>query len=237
MKRFFNSPVLILLIIMGAMAIVNGKFNNPLEWAMGIALMLPGIVIGISFHEFGHAFVAYKLGDPTPNNQGRVTISPLAHMDPIGLIALIFVGFGWGLPVQINPNNFKKPRRDELLVGIAGITINFVLAIAFAGILKLLFTFGLNFINTYMGGVVVDILNYTIMINIVLMVFNLLPVPPLDGFGIVTQIFNLKQTEFYYKVYDKGFIILILLLLFNVVDIILNPSVEFLYHFIVGIFF
>ena len=68
MKRYFNSPVLILLIIMAAMGIINGKFSNPLEWAMGIALLLPGILIGISFHEFGHAFVAYKLGDPTPYN-------------------------------------------------------------------------------------------------------------------------------------------------------------------------
>lgn len=237
MKRFFNSPVMILLIVMAAMGIANGKFNNPMEWAMGMALMLPGIVIGISFHEFGHAFVAYKLGDPTPHNQGRVTVSPLAHIDPIGLIALIFVGFGWGLPVQINPYNFKKPRRDEFLVGIAGITINFILAIVFAGFLKLLFVFALSFVNTYMGGVVVDIITNVIVINIVLMIFNLLPVPPLDGFGIVTQIFNLKQTEFYYKIYDKGFIILIILMLLNVVDIILNPSVQFVFSWVVGLFF
>lgn len=237
MKRFFNSPVLILLIIMGAMGIVNGKFNNPLEWAMGIALMLPGIVIALSFHEFGHAIVAYKLGDTTPYNQGRVTVSPLAHIDPIGFIALIFIGFGWGRPVQINPNNFKKPRRDEFLVAIAGVTINFLLAIVFAGILKIAVTFGYDFINTYMGGVVVEIITYTIMINIVLLVFNLLPIPPLDGFGIVTQIFNLKGTSLYYKIYDKGFLILIILLILNVVDIVLNPMVSFLYNFIVNIFF
>jgi len=237
MKRFFNSPALILLIIMGAMGVVDGRFDDPVKWAMGIVLMLPGIVIGLSFHEFGHAAVAYKLGDPTPHLQGRVTISPLAHIDPIGFIALIFVGFGWGRPVQINPNNFKKPRRDEFLVGIAGITINFILAVIFAGILKLLVVFGYSFVNTYMGSVVVDIISYTIMINIVLMVFNLLPVPPLDGFGIITQIFNLKDTAFYHKVYDKGFIILMLLLILNIVDTVLNPAVSFLYSFIVGIFF
>lgn len=237
MKRFFNSPVIILLIIMTAMGIVNGKFSNPFQWAMGIAMMLPGILIGISFHEFGHAFVAYKLGDPTPDNQGRVTINPLAHIDPFGFLALIIIGFGWGLPVQINPNNFKKPRRDELLVGVAGIIMNFILAIIFAGILKLFIVFGLTFANTYMGGVVIDILKNIIVMNLVLMVFNLLPVPPLDGFGIVTQIFNLKGTELYYKVYNKGFIILIVLLLFNIVDIVLNPSVNFLYNMIIGIFF
>ena len=91
MKRFFNSPALILLIIMGVMGVVNGRFDDPVKWAMGIAFMLPGIVIGLSFHEFGHAIVAYKLGDSTPYLQGRVTVSPLAHIDPIGFIALMFV--------------------------------------------------------------------------------------------------------------------------------------------------
>jgi Zn-dependent protease len=237
MKRFLNSPVIILLIIMAAMGIVNGRFSDPLQWAMGIALLIPGILIGISFHEFGHAYVAYKLGDPTPNKQGRVTINPFAHIDIFGFIALIIIGFGWGRPVEINPYNFKNPRRDEFLVGIAGITINFILAIAFAGILKLLIVFGFTFVDTYMGGVVVDIVKNIIVINLVLMVFNLLPVPPLDGFGILTQILNLKGTKLYYAVYDKGFIILIILLLFNIVDIILNPAVNFLFDMIIGIFF
>lgn len=237
MKRFLNSPALVLLIIMGAMGIANGRFDDPVEWAMSIALMLPGIVIGLSFHEFGHAVVAYKLGDPTPQLQGRVTVSPLAHIDPIGFIALMFVGFGWGRPVQINPNYFKKPRRDEFLVGIAGITINFIIAVLFTGILKLLVVYGSSFMNTYMGSVVVDIITYGILINIVLLVFNMLPIPPLDGFGIVTQIFNLKNTAFYHKVYDKGFIILMLLLILNIVDIVLNPAVNFIYSFIFGLFF
>jgi len=237
MKRFFNSPVMILLIIMAVMGVMNGRFSDPLEWAMRIAYMLPGIVIGLSFHEFGHAFVAYKLGDQTPKIQGRVTVSPLAHMDPIGFIALIFIGFGWGVPVEINPNNFKNPRRDEFLVGVAGVTINFILAIVFAGVLKLMFMFTPDFLGTYMGGVVIEIMSYGILINIVLMVFNLLPVPPLDGFGIITQIFNLKQTEFYYKVYDKGFIILMVLLIFNIVEMVLNPAVSFIYGLIMGMFF
>lgn len=237
MKRILNSPMLLILLIMAAMGIVDGRFDNPLDWAMGVALLLPGIVIGLSFHEFGHAIMAYKLGDDTPKLQGRVTLSPLAHVDPIGFIALIFVGFGWGVPVQINPRNFKKPRRDEFLVGIAGVTINFLLAIIFAGILKVMVTFAVAFSATYMGSVVIDILSYAVMINIVLMVFNLLPVPPLDGFGIITQIFNLKQTELYYKIYDKGFIILLVLLMFNVIEKILNPAVGFLYSFIVGLFF
>ena len=93
-------------------------------------MMLPGIIIGLAFHEFAHAAVAFKLGDPTPKMQGRVTINPLAHIDPVGLAALLFAGFGWGVPVQINPSNFKKRRRDELLVSLAGVTMNLVIAIA-----------------------------------------------------------------------------------------------------------
>ena len=84
-------------------------------------LMLPGIIIGLSFHEFAHAWVSDKLGDPTPRRQGRVTINPLAHIDWMGFLALLLVGFGWGKPVQIDPGYYKHRRRDEFLVGIAGV--------------------------------------------------------------------------------------------------------------------
>lgn len=217
---------------------VNGGFSNPIEWLMDKMLALPAIIIGLSFHEFGHAFAAYKLGDPTPKYQGRVTLNPMAHVDPFGFICLMLAGFGWGVPVQINPNNFKKPRRDELIVGSAGVIINLLIAIASAGVLRLFYEFATEFIAlTYMGGVVQDILINMIIINLVLMVFNLIPIPPLDGFGIVTQIFNLKYTELYYKIYNNGFLILMLLIVFNVTDKILTPLVSMFYSGIIGIFF
>ena len=217
---------------------VNGGFSNPIEWLMDKMLALPAIIIGLSFHEFGHAFAAYKLGDPTPKYQGRVTLNPMAHVDPFGFICLMLAGFGWGVPVQINPNNFKKPRRDELIVGSAGVIINLLIAIASAGVLRLFYEFATEFIAlTYMGGVVQDILINMIIINLVLMVFNLIPIPPLDGFGIVTQIFNLKYTELYYKIYNNGFLILMLLIVFNVTDKILTPLVSMFYSGIIGMFF
>ena len=95
-------------------------------------LMLPGIIIGLSFHEFAHAWVSDKLGDPTPRRQGRVTINPLAHIDWIGFLALLLVGFGWGKPVQIDPGYYKNRRRDEFLVSIAGVTMNLILAVFFS---------------------------------------------------------------------------------------------------------
>lgn len=223
---------------MAGMAFINGRFSNPMDWLMNMALMLPAIVIGLSFHEFGHAFAAYKLGDMTPKLQGRVTLNPAAHIDPFGFLCLMVAGFGWGVPVQVNPNNFKHPRRDELIVSVAGIAVNFIIAFISTGILALLFKFNYTFIDTtYMGGVIQQIIGYLISINLVLMIFNLLPIPPLDGFGIVTELFNLKKTSLYYQIYDKGFLILMVLILLNVTDKILSPSVDFLVKLLLNIFF
>ena len=237
MNRLTRSPILLLMLIMLAMAVVNGRFADPMGWLMNIALMLPAIVIGLSFHEFGHAVVAYRLGDHTPKLQGRVTVSPLAHMDPFGFLALMFVGFGWGKPVQINQANFKNPRRYEILVGIAGVTINLMIAIATAGILKLYFSVAEGFAASYMGGVVADILVYIIFVNIILMVFNLIPVPPLDGFGLLTQVFDLRRKSWYDSVYNNGFVILMALLIFDVIDRVLTPTVNFIFNLIMGLFF
>lgn len=238
MRKSTNSTFLLLIFLMVGINFVNGGFSNPIDWLMNKMLALPAIIIGLSFHEFGHAAAAYKLGDPTPKHQGRVTVNPMAHVDPFGFLCLMLAGFGWGVPVQINPNNFKKPRRDELIVASAGVVINLIIAIASAGILRLFYEFATEFIAfSYMGGVVQDILINMIVINLVLMVFNLIPIPPLDGFGIITQVFNLKYTELYYKLYQNGFLILMLLIVFNVTDKILTPLVSFFYSGIIGIFF
>jgi Zn-dependent protease len=222
---------------MAYQAISGGRYSNPMDWLMGTLMILPGIVIGLSFHEFAHAWVANKCGDPTPKYQDRITISPLAHIDPMGFVALIFIGFGWGKPVMINPNNFKKPRRDELLVALAGVTLNLILAFLFAGVLKLLYIFALEFMFTDPGMILKEIIISIVYINIVLMVFNLLPIPPLDGFNVITQIFNLRNTEFYYRVYDKGFFILMILVIFNITGKILSPTVWWVYSSLMGIFF
>ena len=189
-------------------------------------LMLPGIIIGLSFHEFAHAWVSDKLGDPTPRRQGRVTINPLAHIDWMGFLALLLVGFGWGKPVQIDPGYYKHRRRDEFLVGIAGVTMNLLLAIAFSIPARAL-------IKAFSGPSVSDfvyniylIIFYIVSINIVLMVFNLIPCPPLDGWGILTQIFRLDRYSWWYKVYQYGTWILLALIVFNVTDRIITPLVS-----------
>lgn len=222
MKRFINPMSGALLAVMAFIFIKNMSRGNIGEWVLQEALMLPGIVIAISFHEYAHGIVAYKLGDMTPKFQNRLTVNPAAHIDPIGFFALLFVGFGWGRPVEINPRNFKNPRRDELLVSLAGVTMNFIIAIIFAFILKL---FGSIAFTGGMLGYIYIIIYNIIYINIVLMIFNLLPVPPLDGFGIVTELFNLKQNEWYWTVYNNGFLILMILILFNITDRIIFPII------------
>ena len=92
-------------------------------------LTLPGIILGLSLHEFAHAWMSDRLGDPTPKRQGRLTINPLAHIDWIGFIALLFVGFGWGKPVMIDPGYYKNRRLGEFLTGIAGVTMNLIIAV------------------------------------------------------------------------------------------------------------
>ena len=229
MRRNFDITFLILIVILALNSFRRGVFNDPVDWLMGELMMLPGIIIGLAFHEFAHAKVAYKLGDPTPKMQGRVTINPLAHIDPVGLAALLFAGFGWGVPVQINPSNFKNRRRDELLVSVAGVAMNFIVAVVFAIVAKILYmTAGPVFLSGSLGSVLWMMIMYIIQINLVLMIFNLIPCPPLDGFSIISEIFNIKHTEFYWTIYRYGNWILIALIIFGITGMIISPCVEFL---------
>ena len=135
MRRFLSNPmILILIMLMAFNAVTSGRYANPMDWIMRTLIILPGIILGLSFHEFAHAWVANRCGDPTPKYHNRITINPAAHIDPLGFLALIFIGFGWGRPGVIKPNNFRKPRRDELLVSLAGVTMNLILAFIFMGL-------------------------------------------------------------------------------------------------------
>ncbi len=228
MRRNFDITFVILIVILALSAFRHGDFADPMDWLMSKLRMLPGIIIGLAFHEFAHAKVAYKLGDPTPKMQGRVTINPLAHIDPVGLAALLFVGFGWGVPVQINPSNFRHRRRDELMVALAGVTMNLIIAIVFAIIAKVLYmTAGAVFLSSGVGSILWFMIMYVIQINLVLMIFNLIPCPPLDGFSIISEIFNIKHTEFYWTLYRYGNWILIALIIFGITGMIISPCVQF----------
>lgn len=238
MRSFFKDPMIIFIfLLLGYQSISSFGSGSLMGWVMQKLIILPGILIGLSFHEFAHAKVANLLGDDTPKLQGRVTINPAAHIDPMGLFALFFIGFGWGKPVQVNPNNFKHMRRDDFLVSIAGVVMNFFLAALFTGILRLCILLAPSFFGTMAGSIVSLMLVSVIRINLVLMVFNLLPVPPLDGFNVVTEIFDLRKYDFYYRIYDKGFLILLVLIFFNIPSKILVPAIDYLLYFLERLFF
>ena len=224
----------IFLIIMVFNSIQSGRFNNPALWLYETLVCLPAIIIGLTFHEFMHAFSAWKLGDMTPKVQGRVTLNPASHIDPVGIIAIIFVGFGWGRPVQVNPYAFPKNRRlSNFIVDIAGVGMNFFIAFIFTAIyLLVVYKWGYD-----PGGTPCQILVKIVQINFILMVFNLLPIPPLDGFGIITEIFDLRRFEWYRPLYNNGTFILLALIVFNILGKLLYPVLNVLTGFSVAVWF
>lgn len=233
-KNLLRSGPGILLILLFITNFIDGGLNNPKTYFLNLLLTLPGIIVGLSFHEFAHALASNAFGDPTPKIQGRLTVNPLKHIDPFGFFALILCGFGWGVPVQINPSYYKRPRLDEFVVSIAGVCMNLLMAIIFAFFARFAIgIFGIQTINDYnWQSLFIQILIYVVMVNITLMVFNLLPIPPLDGFGLITELFNLKKTNWYYIVYQYGGLILLLLLLFGIVNKILFPVSNAIYSII-----
>lgn len=188
-------------------------------------LILPGIILGLSLHEFAHAWMSNSLGDPTPKRQGRLTINPFAHIDWIGFFALLLVGFGWGKPVQIDPSYYKNRRRDEFLVAIAGVTMNLIIAVVLSFPTKWIIAAYYSSGSAILENAAM-IFIYAVQINVVLMIFNLIPCPPLDGWGLITQIFKLDRYSWWYKVYNYGTWILLLLIVTNITDLILTPAVS-----------
>lgn len=236
-KQILNSPIGIFIILLFLLNMVSGAYTNPLDWIMRKLMMLPGIVIGLSVHEWAHGFVSHKLGDPTPKIQGRLTLNPAAHIDPIGFLSLLICGFGWGIPVEIDSRYYKHRRSGEMMVAFAGVVMNFITAIVFTFILKGIYIVSTAFVLSAVGSIITEILLYVVWINVVLMAFNLLPIPPLDGFNIVTEIFNLRKYSWWYKVYRYGFLILFVCIMFRITELLLNVPIRAMYSLLVNILY
>lgn len=209
---------------------LDSLFTNPvlfIFWLLALA-------IAITIHEFSHALVADKLGDPTPRLMKRLTLNPLAHLDPVGTIMLFLFRFGWGKPVEFDPFNLKNPRRDAAFISIAGPTSNLVLALFLSLLVRMPFT----------PPFLISLLLPIIMLNIMLAVFNLVPIHPLDGFKIVEGFLPEDQAKEWATLRRYGILFLLLLifpiggksLLFSILDPIINL---FLYLFLgkTGLYF
>jgi len=200
-------------------------------------LIIPGILLGFSLHEYAHAQVAVWLGDHTPRHQGRLSLNPLVHIDYIGFLMIIFAGFGWAKPVQIDPRNFKNPDRDEILVSVAGPLMNLFIAFTFILLMKAVYFIPSTLISDGIYHSIMEVFNHTVWINIVLFVFNLLPIPPLDGSHIFFGLLRLKQNGWYYQIQSKGHFILLLLIITNVLDKVISPPIVGIYNGLLGLFF
>lgn len=195
---------------------------------------LPAVLVAITFHEHAHAWVADRLGDETPRMQGRLTLNPLAHLDPVGSILLLFAGFGWGKPVQINSRNFNRNvsiAKGEALVSLAGPVINFILAIIFAIILGIVYMFApSSFLTTTIGEVIYILLQECVLINIGLGVFNLLPLPPLDGSKIFINLFPYNTRRWIMEHEQIFYYIFLAIWITGLAGIIISPIISLLYN-------
>ncbi len=183
---------------------IQTLFSNPLVFV----LSLFALIVSVTIHEFSHALAADKLGDPTPRLQGRLTLNPLKHLDPLGTVMILLIGFGWGKPVTFDPFNLQNPRKDAALISIAGPVSNFILALILSILLRLFIFLHINFLIIIGFFIFVPIIKLSVLLGI----FNLIPIHPLDGFKVVGGILPREQADEWYSLQKYGMIILLFLI-------------------------
>ena len=219
-------------ILLGAMLLSTLMSYSQAE-LMALLLTLPAVIIAITFHEYAHAFAADKLGDDTPRMQGRLNLNPMSHIDPAGFILLMFAGFGWGKPVQINPRNFNRNIRmdkGEAIVSLAGPLMNFILAIISAFVLGAIYMFStVSFITSTVGSIVYILLQQILAINIGLGVFNLIPLPPLDGSKIFINYLPYKARRWVIEHGDIFHMVFLAIWITGLAGLIISPIIDLIY--------
>lgn len=198
---------------------MNNLYSTLIYW-------VPAILLALTVHEYSHARVAYAFGDNTAKFQGRLTLNPIKHLDPVGTLLLIIAHFGWAKPVPVNPYNFKGDRRKGLMwVSLAGPGSNVLLALISAILLRLFYQ------HWYLG----EFLNALFQINIILAIFNLLPVPPLDGSKILAGIIPARYGHVIYNLERFGPLILLLLVVTGLTSYLILPPAIFLSNLILNL--
>ena len=206
---------------------IEGVTNMDPQVILNKILMIPAILLAFTFHEYAHAITADRLGDKTPRFQGRITLNPIAHIDPMGFILILIMGFGWAKPVQTNPSAYKNYYKDDLKVSAAGPIANLIVAFIFA----FLYIIAENFLPLS-GGIsiiIIKILMFTSYLNCILFFLNLIPIPGFDGFHIVRDL----SPKFFYNVSDS--ILRYQFILFMALIFPILPGGRSVFDYIVGL--
>lgn len=204
------------------------NLNN---WLLGKILIIPAILVGLTFHEYAHALVADKLGDKTPKFQGRLTLNPFVHIDIIGFLMIILVGFGWAKPVETNPGALKNRYKDDLKVSFAGPFANLILAFVGAIFVGIIAKFGVNSFSNIptLYSILVSIFSAVVSINCMLFIFNLIPIPGLDGFHILRDLFPSVYFRVSDSLYRYQLIILLIFIATPLANYIVGVPTSLLY--------
>lgn len=227
-----------LYIIMAIMVLWGlSSYLTDMNALLGLLYTIPGVLIAITFHEFAHAKVADMLGDDTPRREGRISLNPLAHIDPIGFIMLLFAGFGWGKPVNVNPRNYNRDismEKADAIVSIAGPAMNMILAVVFTAIYFIIYKIAGKIVltNTVLS-IIMVMIKYTITINIGLGIFNLIPLPPLDGSKVIKPFLTYNAKQWFEDNERIFYIIFVVLWITGIAGTIISPIINVVYN---GIF-
>ncbi len=235
----FDKRTMYIIITVMVLISVLQYISNPSALSM-LLFSVPGVLIAITFHEFAHGWVAYKLGDNTAKMEGRLSLNPLDHLDPIGTLMLIFAGFGWGKPVHVNPANYTRKismDKGEALVSLAGPLMNFILAIVLTIIMFAVAKgtstgIAISDLGFYISTsnriieIVIKMLLYSVSINIGLGVFNLIPLPPLDGSKIIMPFLPYNAKQWFRNNEQIFYIIFVLIWITGIAGTIITPAIS-----------
>ena len=223
---YFDKRFLYIIIAIMVLYGISGYLTD-INALLGLLLTVPGVLIAITFHEFAHAKVADMLGDDTPRMEGRISLNPLTHIDPIGFLMLLFAGFGWGKPVNVNPRNYNRDitmEKADAIVSIAGPAMNLILAIIFTIIYGLILKFvEVTILSKQIMIIVINMIRYAIAINIGLCVFNLIPLPPLDGSKVIKPLLPFNAKTWFESNEKIFYIMFVVLWITGIAGTIISP--------------
>lgn len=235
---FFDKRVLYIILAICVVSSLVGYMSDYTA-LLNLIYCIPGVLVAITFHEYAHAFTAYKLGDDTAKEQGRLTLNPLKHMDPIGLVMFLFLGIGWGKPVQVDGRNIKRTisyKKAEALVSFAGPLANFILAIVFTVIYALLVKYNAFSGMDYRASTTItSMILYAIVLNIGFGVFNLIPLPPLDGSKILKAFLPYNANRWFEENEKIFYLIFLGLWITGIAGIIILPIRNAIYIGIINL--